>query len=173
MRDKFRPLKWEIPPEKFWDKISDYFTRHDELLCLIGRILIDIDSKLDKITPITIREEIPRESIKKEITEIIKEVTKNISTGGTQILNDYTVIDVDLSKARTDEPVGLNGDTYTSMTVVKADAPVYIKINSKKAKKFVAREGFTMANFEIGEIYVTNDEYPSGYKLEIWLGRRV
>jgi len=88
--------------------------------------------------------------------------------------NDYSIVQLDLTVARTDEPLGVSG---TSLTIIrKGGAPWSFKFNST-AKDAIQSDWIgdgTTFEIEFGEIYVTNDPAPSGTPPAIlFIGRRV
>jgi len=71
----------------------------------------------------------------------------------------YRNITIDLSTARTNEAVGLRNLNIVAdtMTIIRADSPFTYRINSGSNDETPAEKGLTETEFEIEEIYVTNE----------------
>jgi len=79
--------------------------------------------------------------------------------------NRYDVVTLDLSTARSDEPLGLKaaGIVASSITWLRVDAPVTYKLNSVGNKPLSASVGASHDNWEIWEVYVSNDAAAGKY----------
>ncbi len=132
-------MSYQIPREH-WYQIIDVFTRIDELL----ETLIKQNN---------------------EIINLLRSIQVQPSIGGEPIIvrrkraNTYKVYVLDLTTARSDEPLGLmeEGITASSMTILRVDAPFQIKINSRSHEGIDASVGASWTDWEIHEVYISND----------------
>jgi len=71
----------------------------------------------------------------------------------------YRNIEIDLSTARTNEALGLRklGVVADTMTIIRADSAFTYRLNSASNDETPAEKGLTEDQFEIEEIYVTNE----------------
>jgi len=80
--------------------------------------------------------------------------------------NRRAVFRLDLSTARDNEPLGIPDKTgglpVNFLLVQRLDNPIQIRVNSKSADLEDVSVGFTIEDFEINEVYVTNSA-TSGY----------
>ena len=137
-------MSYQIPREH-WYQIIDVFTRIDELL----ETLIKQNN---------------------EIINLLRSIQVQPSIGGEPIIvrrkraNTYKVYVLDLSIARNDYALGLmeNGIIASSLTVIRADAPFQIKLNSKGHDSIDASVGLSFSDWEIREVYITNSAASSG-----------
>ena len=72
--------------------------------------------------------------------------------------NRYRLFTLDLSIARTNEPLGLadRGIVARCATVVRCDSTAYWRRNSERNDLEELSPGYTVENFEIQELYITN-----------------
>lgn len=72
--------------------------------------------------------------------------------------NRYRLFTLDLSIARTNEPLGLadQGIVARCATVVRCDSTAYWRRNSERNDLEELSHGYTVENFEIQELYITN-----------------
>lgn len=72
---------------------------------------------------------------------------------------NYKNFTVDLSEAHVDMPLGLMdmGIIADTMTIIRADSPFYYKLNSTSNDATPAEKGQVEDQFEIEEIYITNE----------------
>jgi hypothetical protein len=72
--------------------------------------------------------------------------------------NRYKLFTLDLSIARTNEPLGLadQGIVARCATVVRCDSTAYWRRNSERNDLEELSLGYTVENFEIQELYITN-----------------
>jgi hypothetical protein len=73
--------------------------------------------------------------------------------------NRYIRVEVDLSKAHTDEPLGLEGNkvTYLWVTIEQADSDFTYKLDRKENSPLIGTLGASFSQHEFHEIYVTNE----------------
>jgi len=90
--------------------------------------------------------EIARVSIKPTLVQEVKD-------------RHYRNIVVDLSTAHTNEALGLRslGIIADTITIIRADSPFTYRINSASNDETPAEKGLTETEFEIEELYVTNE----------------
>jgi len=150
-------------PKEEWYHIIDKFTRIDELLVTLIRLVkINVDvtrSLVERIAGITLPPSVPTyEEVKPVVVQF-------------PINNAYKIYKLDLRIPRKDEPLGLRKERLRStyLTVLKADAPAYIKLNSTSYDLIECYEGLEIDDFEIEEVYVTNEATVSEAYLWIWL----
>jgi hypothetical protein len=76
----------------------------------------------------------------------------------TALNNRYRVFTLDLSTARSNEPLGLadQGIVARCVTVVRCDSTAYWRRNSERNDLEELSPGYTVENFEIQELYITN-----------------
>lgn len=72
--------------------------------------------------------------------------------------NRYRVFTLDLSIARTNEPLGLadQGIVARCATVVRCDSTAYWRRNSERNDLEELSPGYRVENFEMQELYITN-----------------
>jgi len=72
--------------------------------------------------------------------------------------NRYRLFTLDLSIARINEPLGLadQGIVARCATVVRCDSTAYWRRNSERNDLEELSPGYTVENFEIQELYITN-----------------
>jgi hypothetical protein len=125
----------EITPREWYD-IIDYFTRADDLLVTITKQLSTIIDLL--------------EGTKAPGAPAVSPRALN---------NKYKVFTVDLTTARTDEPIGIEknlGVTVNSVTVTKLDDVAYWKRNDVKNDVETLTQGYEIKDYEINELFITN-----------------
>jgi hypothetical protein len=76
----------------------------------------------------------------------------------TALNNRYRVFTLDLSTARINEPLGLADQNIVARcaTVVRCDSTAYWRRNSERNDLEELSLGYTVENFEIQELYITN-----------------
>jgi len=153
-------------PREEWYHVIDKFTRIDELLVTLIKLVkenIDVTrSLIERVTGIAPTYIPAPEEVKPVVVQF-------------PINNAYKIYKLDLRIARTDVALGLRKERLRStyLTVLKADAPAFIKLNSTSYDLIECYEGLEIDNFEIEEVYVTNDATVSEAYLWIWLEWRV
>jgi len=133
--------EFEIPKEK-WYHIIDRLTRIDEQLEVLIRIN---EAILKHISSIRLEKKI-------ELTPVL--ITRR------QFNNRYWTFEVDLSEAHTDYPIGIRetiGRPVNFACVIRLDSPASWKRNSKGNPLEELSVGYTVEDFEIEELYITND----------------
>jgi len=72
----------------------------------------------------------------------------------------YKVFDLDLTTARTDEPLGITsvtgGNPVNFAIVLRCDDTAYWKRNSVQADPEELSLGYTIENYEVHELYISN-----------------
>jgi len=126
--------------------IKDWFTRIDELLELLLRVeakQLEILKIIAGGLPVTVPTAPPGAVTTVEMAKA----------------NRYDVVTLDLSTPRNDEPIGLSLKhiVASSMTWITVEAPLTYKLNSTSNKSIPASTGALHENWEITEIYVSNE----------------
>jgi hypothetical protein len=73
--------------------------------------------------------------------------------------NKYVRVNVDLSKAHADEPLGLEGNnvTYLWVAIEQADSDFTYKLDKIENSPLIGAVGASFSQHEFHEIYVTNE----------------
>jgi len=112
------------------------------------------------------------EELVKKLDELIKVLSRPVPTPTptapqviipqvtveTALNNRYRVFTLDLSTARSNEPLGLayQGIVARCATVVRCDSTAYWRRNSERNDLEELSTGYTVEDFEIQELYITN-----------------
>jgi len=152
-----------IPPEK-WYHILDRLTRIDELLELLVRQIDLTNNLLRKLTGVAAPPIVtpPPPTAPPEEKPMVVRFPYN---------NTYKIFWIDLRVRRVNEPIGLRELRIvpTSLSILRADAPAYIRLNSERYDPIEVKVGLTIENFEIDEVFVTNEAQPSEAYVVMWL----
>jgi len=91
--------------------------------------------------------------------------------------NQYVPIEIDLTEAHSDYLIDVErryGTKARGIYILRCDDTAYIKLNSITNLQFEATPGFTLRNFYVSRIYVTNPaSATSGARLVILLFWRI
>jgi len=96
---------------------------------------------------------------RKAVSQLYPELSKlRLDQQQLSINKRYKVFNLDLSTARTGAPIGLRdlGIVANTATVLRADSTAYWHRNSPLNDPEELAEGYTIENFNINEIYITN-----------------
>ena len=154
---------WEKIFEKWFGNFLDRFTQIDDKLDVVIGLLKQLIEKriraevvVKPTVPLVIEPDVLRSAIaealgydvlKKAFYEALEEI---------EVDNMYDIYTIDLTTAHEDEPLLKGKVTPRVLVVTRADSTFYIKLNDVAAKQFTAYEGFSIRNFQIREIYVSN-----------------
>jgi len=105
------------------------------------------------------------EIISKQLDKIIKLLEGTTGGAKTQIVpsrvinNRYKVFELDLTKARNNEPLGIEkslGVVINTVTVTRLDDKAYWRRNDTNGDLEELNPGYEIKDYEIRELYVTN-----------------
>jgi hypothetical protein len=129
---------------------------------MVARPIEEPEPTLFETPPEPLMKEAELEDLQKIITPPAKKVPAYLLKPTlVQELKDtkYKNFTIDLGTARTREPLGLRdlGIVANTMTIIKADSPFYYILNDPSNDPTPAEKGFTEDQFDIEEIYITNE----------------
>jgi hypothetical protein len=145
----------QIPQHK-WYQFLDALTRVDEEL----ELMIKLQDRTNKLLEALISSlgALPPPQVTPEIQ--VTAPAPAISTVAPVMNNRYKVFTLDLSIARTNQPLGLidQGIVANYAVVVQMDSQAYWRRNDPVTGDLEKLSlGYTIENFEIKELYITND----------------
>jgi hypothetical protein len=143
-------------PQHRWYQLLDLFTRVDEEL----ELMIKLQDRTNKLLEALISAlgALPPPQITPEIQ--VTAPAPAVSTVAPAMNNRYKVFTLDLSVARTNQPLGLTdmGIVANYAVVVQMDSQAYWRRNDPVTGDLEKLSlGYTVENFEIRELYITND----------------
>ena len=145
----------QIPQHK-WYQFIDTLTRVDEELELMIRLQDRTNKLLEAL--ISVLGALPPPQVTPEIQ--VTAPAPAVSTVAPAMNNRYKVFTLDLSVARKDVPLGLidQGIVANYAVVVQMDSQAYWRRNDPNIGDLEKLSiGYTVENFEIRELYITND----------------
>jgi hypothetical protein len=145
----------QIPQHK-WYQLLDLFTRVDEEL----ELMIKLQDRTNKLLEALISAlgALPPPQVTPEIQ--VTAPAPAVSTVAPVMNNRYKVFTLDLSVARANVPLGLTdqGIVANYAVVVQMDSQAYWRRNDPVTGDLEKLSlGYTVENFEIRELYISND----------------
>lgn len=168
MSERVNTKEGEKPiPQHRWHELNDLFTRIDDLVHLLNQQTDLTNSLLAEIVKLLpTLAQLPANGGGNGTNVIIPEIV----TVRPLIKTNYAIYNIDLSKAHNSEPLKLGSGLKTavsSVTVIKCDAPASWTRNSVSNPSEDLSVNYTIDEFQISELYITNVAAAAGDELKI------
>jgi hypothetical protein len=127
----------EIPPHR-WFEVLDKLSRVDDILALIAKEINRTNALLEQL-------------LAKPTVTLPPPVQLSLTPNNRSKVHTF-----DLTAAHTDKELGIGGMKVSHAIVLKCDSPCTWKRNSKTVDAEDLSVGYSIENYEITELYITN-----------------